>query len=129
MEDNRNIKFAVIGTGNISSEHISALQNIEDAEVTYICGRNELALIQIADKYNLEWTTNYQAILDNQEIDAVDIVLPSGLHAEYGIEAAQVGKHVIVEKPIDVTLERAEKLINACQVEGVTLGVISQMRF
>jgi len=129
MEENKKLKFAIIGTGNISSEHISAVQNIDGAEVTYIYGRNESALKELASKYNLSWTTDYQSILDNPAIDVVDIVLPSGLHAEFGIKAAQAGKHVVVEKPIDITLKRARELINICKEKGVTLGVISQMRF
>jgi len=129
MEKNKKLVFAIIGTGNISSEHISALQNIDGAEVSYIYGRNESALKELAKKYNLSWTTDYQSILNNPLIDVIDIVLPSGLHAEYGIKAAQAGKHVVVEKPIDVTLESAEELINVCNEKEVTLGVISQMRF
>ncbi len=129
MEKNKKIAFAIIGAGNISSEHISAIQNINDADVAYIYGRNESVLKELANKFNILWTMDYQSILDNPEIDVVDIVLPSGLHAEFGIKAALAGKHVIVEKPIDVTLEKAEQLINTCKEKGVTLGVISQMRF
>jgi len=129
MTKNNKIVFAIIGTGNISNEHIEAIQNTEDGQVAYICGRNKSILKELAKKHNLLWTTDYQSILDNPEIDVVDIVLPSGLHAEYGIKAALAGKHVVVEKPIDVTLAKAEELINICKREGVTLGVISQNRF
>jgi len=129
VENKEKLRFAIIGTGNISSEHISAVQNLDGAEVAYIYGRNESVLKELSKEYNLSWTTDYQSILDNSEIDVVDIVLPSGLHVEFGIKAAQAGKHVIVEKPIDVTLEKAEELIISCKEAGVTLGVISQMRF
>lgn len=129
MGKNKKLRFAICGSGNITGEHISALQNIDGAEAAYIFGRNESALKVLANKYNLLWTTDYQEILDNRKIDVIDITLPSGLHAEFGIKAAKAGKHVIVEKPIDVTLEKAEELIKICKKQGVTLGVISQNRF
>ena len=59
----------------------------------------------------------------------VHVCTPSGLHAEIGIQAAQAGKHVLVEKPIDVTLAEADRLIQACRQVGVTLGVVAQHRF
>ena len=55
--------------------------------------------------------------------------MPSGLHAEIGVRAAQAGKHVICEKPIDITLDAADRLIAACDEAGVKLQVISQHRF
>jgi len=128
--DKKNIlNFAIIGAGNITGDHISALEKVEGANVAYICGRNDSKLQELASKHNILWTTDYKEILNNPEIDVVDITLPSGLHAEYGIEAAIAGKHVVVEKPIDVTLKKAEALIRTCNEQGVTLGVISQMRF
>lgn len=129
MEENNKLNFAIIGTGSISRAHIESLQHINDAEVTHIYGRNEATLKSLTDSYNLIGTTDYQAILENPAVDAVVIVLPSGLHAEFGIKAALAGKHVIVEKPIDVSLEKAKDLINSCEENSVTLGVISQMRF
>jgi predicted dehydrogenase len=68
-------------------------------------------------------------VLDRPDIDLVSICLPSGLHARIGIEAAQAGKHVLVEKPIALTLEDADALIAACESSGVTLGVVLQNRF
>jgi len=125
----RKFKFAIIGTGNVTNDHISALQKVEGAELTYIFGRNKSAVKELANKHNILWTTDYNEILKNPDIDIIDITLASGLHADFGIKAAKAGKHVIVEKPIDVSLEKAEALINECKKHGVTLGVISQMRF
>ncbi|RLD75887.1 MAG: gfo/Idh/MocA family oxidoreductase, partial [Bacteroidetes bacterium] len=81
----KKIKFAIIGTGNVTSEHISALQKVEGAELTHIFGRNKSVLIELANKHNVLWTTDYLEILRNQEIDVIDITLPSGLHADFGI--------------------------------------------
>jgi predicted dehydrogenase len=68
-------------------------------------------------------------MLKDGNIDLVHVCVPSGLHAELGVKAAKAGKHVLVEKPIDVTLEAADRLIKACDEAGVLLSCISQHRF
>ncbi len=123
------MRFAIVGTGVISAFHIKAFQEIKEIELISICDIVEEKAKKQGEKFNIPWTTNYDEMLANPDIDVIDIVVPSGLHADLGIKAAQAGKHVIVEKPIDVTLEKADALINACKKAGVTLGVISQMRF
>jgi len=69
------------------------------------------------------------ALLARPDVDVVSVCVPSGLHAEIGIRAARAGKHLVVEKPIDVTLNAADRLIDAARAAGVALTVISQHRF
>ena len=125
----KKLKFAIVGTGNVSNDHILALQQTEGVELTHIFGRNKTVLNKLAAKHNILPVSDYSELLNNPEIDVIDITLPSGLHAEFGIQAAKAGKHVVVEKPIDVNLEKAQALIDACKKQGVVLSVISQMRF
>jgi predicted dehydrogenase len=68
-------------------------------------------------------------LLARSDVEVVCVCVPTGLHAQIGIQAAQAGKHVVVEKPIDVSLDAADRLINATQAAGVALTVISQHRF
>jgi len=68
-------------------------------------------------------------LLARPDVDVVCVCVPSGLHAEIGVRAAQAGKHLVVEKPIDVTLAAADRLIEAARAAGVALTVISQHRF
>ncbi len=126
---NEKIRFGIVGTGVISAFHIKALQQIEEVELVTICDIVEEKAKQYGDKYNLDWTTNYDKMINDQNIDVISVVVPSGLHADLGIKAANAGKHVVVEKPIDITLEKADALIEACKKNIVTLGVISQLRF
>ena len=126
---NNKMRFAIVGTGVISAFHIQALQSMDEVEVAAVCDVVEEKAKKQGEKFNVAWTTNYDEMLLNPEIDVIDVVVPSGLHADIGIKAAKAGKHVIVEKPIDVTLEKADALISACKNAGVTLAVISQMRF
>ena len=80
-------------------------------------------------EFGAEATSDLDAMLARDDIQVVNVCVPSGLHAEIGIKAAKAGKHVICEKPIDITLDAADRLIAACREAGVKLQVISQHRF
>ncbi len=123
------LKFALVGAGTVAGHHLRALKEIPDAEVVKIFRRDAQKARQMAEKFGTAWTTRYEEILNDPEIDVVDITLPSGLHADFGILAARAHKHVLVEKPIDVTLKKADALMEACLANAVTLGVVSQNRF
>ncbi len=124
-----NLRVGLIGAGNVATHHVLAWRQTDGAEPVVVCRRDETKVKEFAAKFNLDRTTDYHSLLQRQDVDVVDIVLPSGLHADVGVEAAKAGKHVIVEKPIDVTLQKADALIAACRDNGVTLGVVSQYRF
>ena len=85
--------------------------------------------LDLAAKYNATSYTDYAQFLAHPGLDIVNICSPSGLHLEHGRAAAEAGKHVLVEKPIEITLDRADALIAACEAAGVKLGVIFQSRF
>lgn len=125
----KKIRFAIVGTSSIVSVHAQAIKSIEDAELILICGRNPAKAKELAIKFDCDWSDDFQEMLNREDIDAVSICTPSGLHADMGIAAAHSGKHVIVEKPIDISLEKADALIEACKKQGVKLGIIFQRRY
>lgn len=125
----RKIRFAIVGAGAIAPIHIKAIRSCLGAEVIAVYGRSLAKVQKAAEEYGCEGFTDYQAMLARPDIDAVALCIPSGLHTKAGIEAAKAGKHVIVEKPIDISLEQADALIAACQTAGVKLGVIFQRRY
>ena len=129
MSEKEKLKFAIVGAGTISIYHVLALQQVPGAELITFFESNEANVNNFKQKFNVPFTASYEKLLANPDIDVMDITLPSGLHSEFGIKAAKAGKHVIVEKPIDITLEKADALIDTCKESGVTLGIISQMRF
>ncbi len=130
MSTNKILNVAIIGAGAISTHHVNAIRQLNDnVNVVKLYRRDESKAREAAEKLDLEYTTEINEILNDPDIHVADITLPSGLHAEMGIQFAKAGKHVIVEKPIDVTLDKADALINACKGNNVTLGVISQYRF
>jgi predicted dehydrogenase len=83
----------------------------------------------LAREYSCDWHEDYARMLERDDIDAVNICTPSGLHAEQGIMAANAGKHVMTEKPVDIDLKRIDELIITCERRGVKLSCIFQYRF
>ena len=122
-------KIGIIGMGMIGEHHAKAIAEIEEADFAAFQCRTQSKGEKFSKQFDSEHFTDYRDMLKRDDIDIIDICSPSGMHMEPAIDAAEAGKHVIVEKPIDVTLERADKMIDACRKNGVKLGVIFQSRF
>lgn len=122
------IGFGLVGPGMIGRVHAEAIEAIPGAHLVAVCGRSEDKTKEFAERFNAAAYTDYEAFLAHPDLSIVAICTPSGTHAELGVKAAQAGKHAIVEKPIETTLERADKLIAACEESKVQLGVIFQSR-
>lgn len=118
-----------MGCGTIAKQHIQAIHDLPSGRLTALYSRNVDKANRWGQQYGVQAFSDYELLLKNEEIDAVVILTPSGTHAEFGIKAAEAGKHVVVEKPIDITLEKAEQLIQACEKADVKLSCISQHRF
>lgn len=123
------MRFAVIGCGRIAPNHGLAISNLEDAELVAAADIVMERAEAFTARFGGQPYASYQEMLQRQDIDAVCICTPSGLHAEQGSAAARAGKHVLVEKPMALSLRDADALIAACREHGVTLGVVHQNRF
>lgn len=123
------IGFGVVGGGMIGAVQAAAIEQINGARLLAVCGRNEARTADFAAKFGATGYTNYDQFLQHPGLQIVNVCTPSGTHAELGIKAAQAGKHVLVEKPIEINLQQADALIAACDEAGVKLGVIFQSRF
>ncbi len=125
------VRFAVIGAGVIGDVHSRALTAMSDtADLVAIADTNPDKAAAMAAKYGVsEHTDDVPALLGRDDIDAVTICTPSGLHADLAVAALDAGKHVVVEKPIDITLAAADRIIEAEQRSGKKVAVISQHRF
>lgn len=121
--------FGVVGSGAIGKVHAEAISQIPGARLTAVCGRDEARTREFADRFQATAYTDYEKFLAHPDMQIVNICTPSGLHAEQGIKAAGTGRHVLVEKPIEISLARADELIRACAEAKVRLGVIFQSRF
>ena len=124
-----NIRFGIIGVGNIAAFHARAIETVEGAELVACHSRSRDAGEKFALENHCEYRSSLEELLQSDDCDAVAITTPSGTHAEIGIFAAQNGKHVLCEKPIDISVEKIDELIDACAAKGVLLGAIFQSRF
>lgn len=123
------VGIAMAGSGMIAGTHLAALKEIPQARIVGAWSRSPENTRRLAQQHQIRGYASYDELLADPGVHAVIICLPSGYHAEYGIRAASAGKHVIVEKPIDVTVARAQALIEACRKHDRRLSVIFQNRF
>jgi predicted dehydrogenase len=121
------LRIGIVGAGNISETHARAAQSIPGAEVVAVHGENRERTARLAAAHGATAYDDYARFLEHG-LDLVVIGSPSGRHADQGIAAARRGLHILVEKPIDTTTERADALIAAADAAGVKLGVIFQDR-
>ena len=121
--------FGIIGAGLIADFHARALEDVANAKLVGFYDLVGDKAKELADKHSVEAFGSLEAMLADERIDAVTIATPSGAHMEPAVEAAKAGKHVLCEKPLEVTLERAGDMIDAHEKSGTVLGGIFQNRF
>lgn len=123
------IGFAILGAGMVAKYHAEAISENPEAKLVAVCSRSEKNAKELAGRYSADYYTDYKKMLAREDIDVVNICTPSGLHAEEAIMAIEAGKHVLVEKPIDISLKKADMLIKCAREKGKKLGVVFQSRF
>ncbi len=121
--------FGVIGAGVIGDFHAKAITDTPNAKLIGICDIVSEKAQELAKKYSCKVYKNYNKMLTDSEIDAVTIGTPSGLHMKPAIAAAKAGKHVLCEKPLEITLKKVDKMIEAHEKAGTTLGCVFQVRY
>lgn len=121
------LRFGVIGCGKIAPTHCEALKSVAGARLAAVYDVVQSKACSIGERYDAPAPRDWDDFLSR--IDVAVVCTPSGLHADVGIRAAEAGKHVLVEKPIDVTTAAASRLVTRCAELGVRLGCISQHRF
>ncbi|WP_141770131.1 Gfo/Idh/MocA family protein [Bacillus massilinigeriensis] len=119
--------IGLVGFGFIGKTHFHAYQKIENARVTAICTKNPRNTP--LSNYEGIYVTDYDDLLNNKEIDLIDICLPTYLHEEYIIRAANAGKSIICEKPLTLSLKSANRILEAVQKNDVELFVAHVLRF
>ena len=123
------LKFGILGCGMIADIHAKAINSLENAELIGVADNNIESAKLLADKYGVKAFNDYNEMLNSAEIDAVCICTPSGFHADNAITALNAGKNVVLEKPMAISIEDAERVISACNKTDKKLTVISQLRF
>tara|TARA_B100000029_G_scaffold501287_1_gene574414 strand:- start:20657 stop:21640 length:984 start_codon:yes stop_codon:yes gene_type:complete len=122
------VGFGVIGLG-MGNVRARCIHETQGAKLVAVAELNEERGQKAASEYGVEWYKDYRQLLDRSDIDVINVMTPSGTHADFAIEAARAGKHVITTKPIEVTLDRADQMINACHEAGVILAIDFEARY
>jgi UDP-N-acetyl-2-amino-2-deoxyglucuronate dehydrogenase len=122
------VGFAVIGLGMIGPTHAQAIDTVPDAKLVVVCDLIEERAKAIAEKYGCAWTTDMGEALIREDVQAVSVCTPSGMHGDHTIRAAEAGKHVLCEKPIDIVLSKIDEMIQATQENHVKLACVFQNR-
>lgn len=126
------LNFALIGCGKVSKKHLNVLtsDHIKGAKLVAICDKNETIISELSSKYNVPSFTDMHKMLETvNNIDVVTILTPSGSHAEVAIQLAKYKKHIVIEKPMALTLEDADTIIKECDNNQVKVFVVKQNRF
>ncbi len=122
------VGMAIIGPGKVAHTHAQAVLSIPSAALVAVCGRDPERTAAFAARYSIRAHTDLAALLRDPRVHGVIICTPHPQHAEQAVAAAEAGKHVLVEKPMAITLPDCDRMIAAAAAHGVTLGVISQRR-
>lgn len=122
------INYVILGTGKIAEEHIQGITSLKNANLCGFCSRDYERARDLARRYHVRAYPSFEAVLDDPNVDAVDIITINSLHKEYAIKAARKKKHVIIEKPLALTAKDAQEVIETCKEYNVKLSVISNYR-
>src|SRR5580692_9202266 len=117
------IRFGLLGCGRIAKRHSDLLGggHIDGASLTAVCDPLRARADAIASKFGVPAIYEMDEFLAREDIDAVAVLTPSGMHPKHVIACAKAGKHVVVEKPMALRLQDADDMIRACDEAGVKL--------
>jgi UDP-N-acetyl-2-amino-2-deoxyglucuronate dehydrogenase len=121
--------FGIIGCGVIGPTHAKAISGLPAARLVAVADVVAEQAQHLADRYGATPYTNVQEMLDSEQLDVVNICTPSGLHGDVACQAMRSGRHVIVEKPMEISHGAIEQMLRVQQESGVKMAVISQHRF
>lgn len=125
----RIVGAGVLGCGSVGPLHAEALAGLEGVRLVGVADTRLGRAEALASRYGATACASLKELLALPGVDLVCVCTPSGTHGYLGAEIAAQGRHVVLEKPIDVSLEAADAVISACAQAGVVLSVISQHRF
>ena len=121
--------FGIIGCGMISRFHAKAVADIEGAEVAACFDTFPASADRLGEELGIKAYHNLDEMLADERVTVVTIGTPSGAHLDPAVAAAKAGKHVIVEKPLEITLEKCDLIIDECNKAGVVVSTIFPSRF
>ncbi len=125
----RGVGFGIVGCGMIANFHARAVNDLRGARVVACYDAVPASADRFAASQGCKAYHDLNAMVADPEVDIVTVGTPSGAHMEPAVAAARAGKHVIVEKPLEITLKRCDQIIRECEKHGVTCSAIFPSRF
>ena len=126
---NKPIGFGILGCGVVAQYHIGAISQTDGAELMAVCDVSEERARETGEQQGVSWYTDHADLLARSDIQVVCVCTPSGMRIPVATDAAAAGTHLVIEKPLDVTLEKADRIIEAARAAGVELMGIFQLRY
>lgn len=122
-----NIGYAVVGLGR-GMDHVRCASRAESCDLLAVCDINPEAFKRLQGKYDVDMYTDLDEMLKRDDIDIVSICTPSGTHADIALKVAAAGKHALMEKPFDISVEKIDNVVQVFEEKGLKLGCIFQNR-
>lgn len=122
------VRFGIVGLG-MGANRAKIASQTTGAKLVCVCSIQEGRAEQVAGELKCDWTTDYQKMLERDDIDVVGVLTPSGLHADFAMMAAKAGKNVFTTKPMDILVEKCDALIETAKKAGVILAVDFDQRY
>jgi predicted dehydrogenase len=129
VDARRELRVGLIGAGGIARSHAAGYSKQPDVQVVALCGTGGERGRHLATELGAAYYTDYRELLAQPDVQAVSVCSPPNLHAEHAIAAACSGRHVLLEKPMCLTLPECDEVIDACREHGVQLMVSQTQRF
>ncbi len=125
------LRFSLVGCGRIAKRHaeLLGLGQIAGAELVAVCDKSETKAKSLGDRFGVPSFSDMHSMVKAVETDVLVVLTESGSHAEHVVDLAQYKKHIVVEKPMALTLDDADRMIRACDKSGIRLFVVKQNRF
>ena len=123
------VGFGIIGCGNIGPVHAAAISQVRSAKLLAVSDIDPQRAQGLASQYGAQAYTDYRTLLARKDIEAISLCVPSGLRVEIAEAVAASGKHLLSEKPLEISTQRIDRIIHATDKAGVLLGCVFQSRF
>lgn len=124
-----NVRYGLIGFGRWGGQHADAIRRTDSAELVAVAASSPETAARAEKELGVSTYTNYHELLAREDVDVVDIVLPNHLHHEVAMASLNAGKHILLEKPMALTVAHCEEIIAAAAVGGLKVHVGHELRF
>ncbi len=124
-----NYSIGLVGTGAAAELHASALEEVTGGNLEAVYSRTKSNGKEFAEQWCIDYVDDFEKLTSMEKIDFISICTPTGTHSQFAIPAAEAGKDLVIEKPLETTPERCDTIIHAIEKQGLQLSVIFQNRF